>query len=562
MPDSAPRTAAKPGRRLTARERLAERLRDNPDFPSLAEAIARVNRLTSSETERVDALSEAILQDVALTHRMLRLANSSYYGLSTTDPVTSISHAILLLGFDTVRSMAMSLLLFENMPDRRQARRLQGEFMRATMAGCLARALGRPEPQFAEQAYLAGMMFRLGRMLATYYFADEAAEIARRVAAGEQEERAAREVLGVGYSTLGADAARQWGMPPTLLEAIRPPSEREIRQPASGPAVELRLLAACADEITVAIAGRDADAQEEAIAAIAQRWGPGLGIDVDGLRDAIARATRETQELAAALRLGRRPRPATAAPGTPASDDSDGSGRAAARAETSAPGAETPDPADDEADDEVDHGFDDEADDEIAAPPFGAFPGVAPSTPPAGSPRRKARLTELVREVEASLASRTSPSEAVARTLAGLHEAIGCERSVFLLHDARLPLLAGRTGLGPDISRLAPLLRVPLQARGHLFAAVARKGVDLLVQDSKAPQVAGRLPEQWKHTFGAGTFLLLPMLVRGKPLAMIYADRLQPGTLRITEEELTQLRALRSALLRGFTDPSRPPSAG
>lgn len=538
---------------MTARERLAERLRENPDFPSLGEAISRVNHLTRSETDRVDTLSEAILQDVALTHRMLRLANSSYYRLSTTAPVSSITHAILLLGFDTVRSLAMSLLLFENLPDRAQARRLHGEFMRATMAGSLARALGRPDAQSAEQAYLAGMMFRLGRMLATYYLPTEAAEVARRVAAGEQEERAARDVLGVGYATLGADAARQWGMPAVLLEAIRPPSEREILHPPASPSAELRLLAACADEVTAAIAGRTASAQERAVEALVERWGPSLGLEARDLRDAIARATRETQELAAALRLGRRrPRPA-ALSGEPAAADDEAGGRPPRLPPPSvkaSPGGTSGSEAAGAPAQQV------PADDDAGELFFDPFP-VHAATPVAVSDARRARLAEAVREVDAALARGTSPSEAVARTLAALHETIGCERSVFLLRDARLPLLVGRTGLGPDVARLAPQLRVPLETRGHLFAAVARKGVDLLVRDSKVPQVASRLPAHWKHTFDAGTFLLLPMLVRGKPLAMIYADCQQPGALQIAEEELGELWALRSALLRGFTDPSR-----
>lgn len=560
MPALAPVADATRRRPPTARERLSERLRDQPDFPSLSDAISRVNRLASSDKERVDTVSNAILQDVALTHRILRLANSSYYRLSTTEPITSITHAILLLGFDTVRSLALSLVLFENMPDRGQARRLQAEFLRATMAGSLARALDRPDAQSAEQAYLAGLMFRLGRMLTLFYFPDEAAEIARRVAAGEPEDRAARDLLGVGYETFGLDAARHWGMPAIMLEAIRTPSEREVRQPPAARSSELRLLAACADEITAAVAGRDAEGRSEALEALATRWAPSLGIDADDLRHALARAIRETGEMAAALHVDLRSTPLAPLFGGLPAPRADGRERADLRAGTPS--------SDGTASVALLHGerlLDDvvlpEGSRPAPIPTATTLPARAHAVPLAGSSERRARLAEALREIVESLASRASPSEAVHLMLAALHRAIGFERSVFLLRDARQPVLTGRTGLGPGIDRLVPQMRVPLEARDHLFAATARKGVDLLIQDSAAPNVAQRLPDDWRLLFGAGTFLLLPMLVRGKPMAMIYADRPQPNSVRITEDELGLLRVLRNELLRAFTDGPRPPAA-
>jgi hypothetical protein len=86
-----------------ALEFLLRRMRLKSDFPSLSESISRINRLASSDRQNVGALSDAILRDVALTQKILRMVNSSIYKGLGGGSVSTISRAIMIVGYDAVR---------------------------------------------------------------------------------------------------------------------------------------------------------------------------------------------------------------------------------------------------------------------------------------------------------------------------------------------------------------------------------------------------------------------------------------------------------------------------
>ncbi|MFX7853754.1 hypothetical protein ABTK08_19585, partial [Acinetobacter baumannii] len=108
--------------------------------------------------------------------------------------------------------------------------------------------------------------------------------------------------------------------------------------------------------------------------------------------------------------------------------------------------------------------------------------------------------------------------------------ALGLRRVIFCLRDARGQALTGRLGVGADVERLAPRLRVDLSSQPpDLLAAVCLTGADTLIQDAGAANIAHRLPEGFKTEFGARSFLLLPLTLKGAPLGLIYADRAEAG---------------------------------
>ena len=67
-----------------------------------------------------------------------------------------------------------------------------------------------------------------------------------------------------------------------------------------------------------------------------------------------------------------------------------------------------------------------------------------------------------------------------------------------------------------------------------------------------APQIALRLPVWFRQQVNAPAFLLLPMLMKGAPFALIYADKAQPGGIALGEKELSLLRTLRNQAVMAF----------
>jgi hypothetical protein len=106
---------------------------------------------------------------------------------------------------------------------------------------------------------------------------------------------------------------------------------------------------------------------------------------------------------------------------------------------------------------------------------------------------------------------------------------------------------------GEGAPGIAQAFQVPLgaAAAGDLFGAVCAKGADLQVADARTLQA--RLPAWWRERVGAGTFVLLPLQLKGAPIGLLYADKAQPGSLQLGDAELALLRALRDQTVAAIT---------
>ena len=100
----------------TKRIRLGESdlkrfIRRIDSLPTLPSVIARVNELVESPTASAADINNAIRRDLALSARMLRLENSSFYGFPRK--ISSITHAVVILGFHTVRNVVLSAFVLD-----------------------------------------------------------------------------------------------------------------------------------------------------------------------------------------------------------------------------------------------------------------------------------------------------------------------------------------------------------------------------------------------------------------------------------------------------------------
>ena len=75
---------------------------------------------------------------------------------------------------------------------------------------------------------------------------------------------------------------------------------------------------------------------------------------------------------------------------------------------------------------------------------------------------------------------------------------------------------------------------------------MAATGVDILISDVDDPGISARVPDWYRKSVHSRTFVLLPLTIKGKPVAMIYADKDRPGEIEISEQELALLRTLRN----------------
>ena len=232
-------------------EFLLRRMRVKGDFPALSESVTSINRIASSDKESVNKLSNSVLKDFALTNKLLKLVNSVMYSQFDSGSISTISRAVVILGFDSVRSIALSLMMFDNMQNKGHAQQLKEEFVRSLFSGMLARGLaGRASVKDAEEAFICSMFHNLGRTLSMFYFPEETTEIQKLIQAkGLTEASAATQILGLNFEELGIGIAKTWGFPDSMLLSMRILPDEKVKKGMSN-GDKLRILSGFSNELS------------------------------------------------------------------------------------------------------------------------------------------------------------------------------------------------------------------------------------------------------------------------------------------------------------------------
>jgi serine/threonine protein kinase len=503
---------------------LLRRMKHRSDFPALSDSVSRIQRVANSENDNLQNLSAEILKDVALTNKLLRMVNTASYS-AAGGAVSTVSRAVALVGFAGIRNMALSLVLLDHMQDKGHATQLKEEFLRALMVGTLAGELT-PLAREAEETFLSAMFQNLGRLLVEFYFPDEARQIRAL-----DEPAAARRILGIGFEDLGVGVAKAWGLPDTLQRAMRVP-EGEVPGKVVGGLDRQRWLGRMAGEVSDALL-HDEDGRSAAkLDAIAQRYGRALGVEGKQVKAAAEQAQQRLSQLAQAMNL-------------------DLGAKARARRLLAAPAAAT------EHDSLSAHTLkatDMAPLDAAAAPPSQVEAQGAMAAPTINVAELLANGVQDI--TNHMVADGCKLNEVLRMILETMYRALGFRRIVFCLRDARTDTLTGRFGLGERASEVAAAMKVPLRtapgSAPDLFSAVCAKGADTLIADATVPVIANRLPAWFGQHVAAPSFLLLPLMMKNAPFALIYADQARPGGITLGEKELALLRTLRNQGVMAF----------
>lgn len=203
---------------LAAHPALDELLAEIEALQPLPAVAARILQIVGDDRLSAPELATAIASEPALTARILRLANSAYYGFPRR--ITTVRDAVVLLGFRTIRSTALASSVMETL--RGHGDLDQERFWRfAVTVGALAELLAKARRQHLDEAFTAGVLHNIGR-LALDQHRPGALAAAREMAAsdGITVSRAEETILGFTDAELGAALAEHWNFPARLCDAI------------------------------------------------------------------------------------------------------------------------------------------------------------------------------------------------------------------------------------------------------------------------------------------------------------------------------------------------------
>jgi HD-like signal output (HDOD) protein len=518
---------------------LLRRMQSESDFPALSEAISDINRIASSDREGVNALSNTILRDFALTNKLLKLVNVAYYSQVGGGSISTISRAVVVLGFDTVRSIALSLILFDNLENKGHAQQLKEEFVKVLYAGMLAREMAsNAQVKDAEEAFIGAMLHNLGRMLAMFYFPEETAVIRQRVMEnGLSDARASVEVLGLSFEGLGMGVARNWGFPDQLVQTMKVLPEGKVRKSANN-IDRLQTLAAFSNELCEIVLGTpDAD-RGKVLAKFMTRFGDSLAITEKQLAGLMEKSMQDIAQFALAVKVNLKQ-------STFAQQASKWAGMA------TVPGA-APVP---ESDPDSTQGEGPEARAGLEAnvlrehaPILETNPDENASTPQQlTSEKSQSILTSGLQDISNSLIDDTvSVNDILRMILEAMYTGMGFTHVVLCIKDGRRNTMSGKFGFGEGVSSLIKSFDFSLAEKPDVFLVALQNNSDILITDIDDAKIASRIPAWYRQNIAARTFVLFPIIVKGKPIGLIYADRPGPGEIAIPEKELSLLKSLRN----------------
>lgn len=201
---------------------LALKLARSENLPVLPQVANNVLKLVDSPEASPRALEQVIIRDPAVTAKILRVANSSFYGLSG---VETIGRAVATLGMNTIRSLVVGIAYQQLMAGKEQASHYnKTEFWKHSLAvGVASKIIGMIKmPSKAEELYGIGMMHDIGIMVMDRFLPNELNLIiqtaqVKKCAISEIE----AELLGFDHTDVGALLAEKWGFSGAMLAGIK-----------------------------------------------------------------------------------------------------------------------------------------------------------------------------------------------------------------------------------------------------------------------------------------------------------------------------------------------------
>ncbi len=435
------------------------------EMPALCSTIRTLEKLAKDDVSSMAILGRSIMHDNALTSRILRVANSAIYNKGIS-PVTTVSRAAVVLGFDTIRNICITAKLLSSLLESKNLapsvyQRLLKLMAQAFQSAMLAKMmLDGYDEELQEEAFIAALLYHLGESA----FWSTGAELAEELDSALSAECDAvnrlnlvREALGASFNQLSQGLARSWGLGELLCKSLSNPDERT-------PEIRSIFLA---NKLSEALAG--AALKPEELERRLKQAADMLKLDTDEFRGRVLRCSNATVKLAEAY------------------------------------GAK------------------------VLIEYLPDTDQLLPQERVAEVVVREANLAfqlKKLRELTGFAVEKTDFNKVVTTALEGILEGIGLDRCAVLLLSPSRRMLQPRIALGDDAEEMKNDFILELEGRGTLLRDCI-ENQKLAWQGEGADKAV--LGEQLARKVPASGFMLAPLKVDNKVIGVYYADKASSG---------------------------------
>ena len=199
---------------------LIARLQSIPTLPTVA---LRVMEITANPKSSANDLMDIISPDVSLTTKILKIANSPFYGL--TREVSSLQHAVTVLGFKEIRNLVISTVAFDSFKNLKQDGKFDiNKFWKHSFYCALAaKAIAVDLEIESNELFVAGLVHDIGKLAMYVTFPSEfmmQLEIMNPLKIKYTSFEAEKDVFGMTHDEVGMKLLKKWMFPESLLTAV------------------------------------------------------------------------------------------------------------------------------------------------------------------------------------------------------------------------------------------------------------------------------------------------------------------------------------------------------
>lgn len=461
------------------------------ELPILPQTLLQIQKVATDDNSSADDLAQVILKDQSLTMRVLRMVNSAMYQRKAREKVTTVRKAVILLGFETVRKLALGLSVFDMMSKLSRSPHLleitQHSLVTAAFAQLLAEASGRLAP---EEAFVTALIHDVGKVVLVECSPDDYDLVLRAIAEGTDTIDAERKYFGMSHDRAGRRIASKWKLPTDIQGVI---GDHHDFDPLHPPRHMEPVLATIVYADAMSTFTCQPENQSEEIR-ILHHAGKVLGIPTSRLDELYVRIDRDISSLASAF------------------DMSVGDLRAygvLVNAEGSA----------------------------AVAPPMSAQE-IA---------ERTARQLELYRAIGTGLAQGRPPKELLREVMGGIVQVLGFERVILFRVDRLHRRMRPIVWEGAGVKELVPRLDLPLEHDAGVLSLCALQRRSYHVPMARSAAYAGQAGSQLLEVTRTTGFACTPVVTGDGVAAVLFADHGPEGP-DVEVEAATELNGLGAQL--------------
>ncbi len=506
--------------------RLQNLIQKTNDFPILSHTIDIVTKLTSStnfDYLSITEITNSILNDFALTNKILKLVNTVYYR-QYDGKINTISRAVMLIGFKQLRNIAISLMLFEHLKDKSTAVELKENIVLSFMSAIFARELSKNiDFKEYEEAYICAMFHNLGKLLVAFYIPLENKKIKGVITNKKMnEESAARKVLDISYQDIGVTFANDWGFPPKIIKSIYKLPLTHVPKPFSTDDI-LHSMTCFSNELCLLIANKELKPSErnDAIDKLLIRYKDCFDVSDDMVTDIIKKVMEEAKRYEESFNLNFFDASVKKQVSKFMNDKQSEKSKKQLR----------PKPLRDAVlNSEIVQVLD--------------YQSTTRENGTASSP--ESILDRGIQEVTNILIEDYSINEILRVILEIMYTGMGFSRVLICFKNTKEPVVEGRFGFGNEIQDVKKVFLFYLDKPSDIFSLSLSKAADILVKDINDEKVKNYIPAWYREKVKAETFIVFPLMIGKKPIGIIYADKPKAGEIDLSPKLLSYLKTLRN----------------